>query len=413
MWIHNLVAAVLVYELTNSALFVGLVSVAQFGPNLVLAPLSGAQADRGDRKQQIISGRVITASASGGLALWIWLAGLDGTVGAWIVVGTALVTGIGSVTGGPAMQAILPSLVRPNELEAAVAINSIPPTLGRAVGPAIGAAVAAFGGPAAAFAIASLGHIAFALMVMRLPIARHAVQRADGDHSAFGGLRYLRIDRTLIVLLMGTTAVGIGADPAITLSPSLSALLSDGPALVSIFATAFGIGAGLAFPLLPLLSRRLGRHRLAATGLTLMGIGMITLAVAASPQLAAVGFAIAGIGMTLAIISLSTQLQQRVPDYMRGRIMALWSVAFLGSRPLAGAVNGAVADVLTVEAALTLVAAICLLAAFLCRPSRLAAPIPIGAADCRPSCVLSSEQLRCSCTDHGTDACPTATQEDP
>jgi MFS family permease len=143
IWVHNIVAAILAWELSRSAFVVGLVSVAQFGPQLVFAPLSGAMADRGDRRRQLITGRLIAASGSGGLALWIALVGVDGLPGAWPVVATALVVGLGFVVGGPAMNALIPALVRPNELAAAVAVNSIPFTVARAAGPALGALLAA------------------------------------------------------------------------------------------------------------------------------------------------------------------------------------------------------------------------------------------------------------------------------
>ena len=75
--------------------------------------------------------------------------------------------------------------------------------------------------------------------------------------------------------------------------------------------------------------------------------------------------------MTTAITSLSAQLQQRLPDELRGRIMALWSMAYLGSRPLAAALDGAVADAVSVSAALLLVVSLLLGAAWLCSPGRL------------------------------------------
>ena len=75
--------------------------------------------------------------------------------------------------------------------------------------------------------------------------------------------------------------------------------------------------------------------------------------------------------MMLALTSLTTQIQNRVPDGVRGRVMALWSVAFLGSRPFAAAVDGAVAEWLSVEAALIVVSLATLAAAWFCRPTQL------------------------------------------
>jgi hypothetical protein len=95
-----------------------------------------------------------------------------------------------------------------------------------------------------------------------------------------------------------------------------------------------------------------------------------------TPAAALPGFALAGLGMTLAVASLSSLLQQRLPDHLRGRVMALWSVGFLGSRPFAAALNGAVADLVSVGAALGLVAVSMVAAAWLCLPARTDRPVP-------------------------------------
>lgn len=376
VWIHNIVAAILAYELSGSAFVVGLVSVAQFGPQLLFAPLSGALADRGDRRRQLVLGRLVAAAGSGSLAIAIWVVGVDGLPGAWPVVAAALVVGIGFVIGGPAMNALIPSLVRPGELAAAVALNSIPFTIARAGGPAIGALIATTTGPASAFAIAAAGNLVFALLILPLRIQTHAAPH-DGDRRVRAGLRYLREDPAIVLLLLGVAAIGVGADPVITLTPPLSAAFGAGSSLVGVFASSFGVGAGLGFVVLGPLRNRLGLERLATTGLGLMSAGMLGTAVSQYPGLAIVALGVAGSGMTFSLTSLSTELQQRLPDELRGRVMALWSVAFLGSRPVAAGVNGALADATSAAVAFAVVAAVVAGAAWFCRPRRLRArPAP-------------------------------------
>jgi MFS family permease len=379
IWIHNVVAAILAFELSGSAFVVGLVSVAQFGPQLIFAPLSGAMADRGDRRRQVVLGRVIAAAGSGGLALWIAVVGVDGLPGAWPVVAAALVVGIGFVVGGPAMNALIPALVRPNELAGAVALNSVPFTIARAGGPAIGAVVAASAGPATAFAIAAATNLLFVAILVPLRV-RSRAETSGGDRRVRAGLAYLRQDRAILLLLVGVGAIGIGADPVITLTPSLSAGFGQGSTLVGVFASSFGVGAGAAFLILGTLRRRIGLPRLGTLGLVLLAAGTAATGLAPTPAIAIGALLVGGAGMTMSLTSLSTQLQQRLPDELRGRVMALWSVAFLGSRPVAAAVNGAVADALTPLVALLCVAAVVGVAAIWCRPARLAArPTPAGA----------------------------------
>src|SRR5690606_31998257 len=126
IWIHNVVAATVTYQVTGSALIVGLVSVAQFGPQLVLAPLSGKWADRGNAALQIILGRFVTAAGSAGMATVLWLAGgVDGLHDATWLIAFSVVVGIGFALGGPAMQSVVPLMIRPGEMAAAMTLNSV------------------------------------------------------------------------------------------------------------------------------------------------------------------------------------------------------------------------------------------------------------------------------------------------
>ncbi len=372
IWIYNIVAAILAYELSGSAFVVGLVSVAQFGPQLLFAPLSGAVADRGDRRRQVVVGQLISAFGAGGLAVWVALVGVEGLPGAWPVIAAAFVVGIGFVVNGPAMNALLPSLVRPNELAPAVALNAVPFTLARAGGPAIGAVIAASTGPATAFALAAATKVGFALLLVTLPLRRPRRHRPGADRRIRAGIRYLREDPSVLLLLTGVAAIGVGADPVITLTPALSASLGAGGTLVGVFASSFGVGAGIAFLVLGVLRRRIGQERIAAVGLTLLATGIAGAGVSPTAGLAIAAFVVGGAGMTMSLTSLSTLIQERLPEELRGRVMALWSVAFLGSRPLAAAVNGAVADATSPMVAHLMVAALVAAVAVWVRPARLA-----------------------------------------
>jgi MFS family permease len=371
-WIYNIVAAILMFELTGSALMVGMVSVAQFGPQLALAPLAGAMADRGDRRRQLVAGKLLVAGASGGLATWIWLAGVEGLPGPWPIMAAAFVVGLGFVLFGTAQNALIPSLVGPGELAPAIALNAVPPTFARAGGPAIGALVATTVGPAAAFAITAVTSLLFALVMLTLDVRTRANDSGGADRRIRVGVQHLTRDRRILPLLIGIAAVGIGTDPAITLMPSLSAGFGAGASMVGLFTSAFGVGTGAAFLVLTPLRRRLGLSRLGPAGLLTLSVGMAATGMSPTPTIAVITLVVAGSGMTVALTSLTTQLQEWAPDEIRGRIMALWSMAFLGSRPIAAAINGAVADATTPAMAFLLVAVIAAAAAWRCRPSMLA-----------------------------------------
>jgi predicted MFS family arabinose efflux permease len=372
VWVHNIVAAIVAFDLTGSALVVGTVSAVQFAPQLVLAPLSGKMADRGNPGLQIVVGRLLTAAGSAGLAVWIWLAGgVSGLPGPGPVIAASLVVGLGFVVGGPAMQSIVPSLIRPGEMAAAMALNSVPMTVARAAGPALGALVATRLGPATAFAVAAAAGTAYAVVVLCLRLPGLSTHHDDTDFSVRAALRHLREDPPLVLLLAGIGAVGMGADPSLTLAPPLSEALGGDNHLVGWLASAFGVGAGAGFVCFGPLHRRLGLETLSGGGLGLMAGGLLATTAASGPTLALAMFGVCGLAMTLAFTSITTLIQNRTPDVLRGRIMALWFVGFLGARPVAAALNGLLADTVSVDAALVATAAVVAVAGFLCRPGRL------------------------------------------
>lgn len=172
IWIHNVVAAIVAFEITGSALMVGAVSAVQFAPQLLFAPLSGKMADRGNPGRQIVVGRLLTGLGSGALALWIWrVGGVDGLAGVGPVLGASFIVGVGFVVGGPAMQSIVPSLIRPGEMATAMALSSVPMTLARASGPALGALIATQFGSGTAFAIAGTANVMHAIIILTLRLA--------------------------------------------------------------------------------------------------------------------------------------------------------------------------------------------------------------------------------------------------
>jgi MFS family permease len=370
VWIHNIAAAIVVWDLTRSTLLVGAVSIGQFTPQLLLAPWSGARADRGDRRRQLLLGRMVTAAGSGGLALWIWLIGIDGTAGAVVVIAAATVVGIGFALGGPAMNALVPALVRPRELPGAIALGSLPMTVARSAGPAIGALLLYGAGPAVAFAVAALLNVAFTVIIAVISI-RDVPRRQSNDGSVRAGWRYLRADAGMSALMLGVVTIGIGADPVITLTPAIADRLGQASSFVGTLASSFGVGAAAGFLMLSRVRLVLGLPRLAVTGLTGLAVGMLALAITPNVIGAITAMAIGGVGMAFALTSLTTMIQQQVPEDLRGRVMALWGVAFLGSRPIAAGVSGAITDNSSVGVALVVVSIILLLGAITVRPTRV------------------------------------------
>ncbi|MGV0719686.1 MFS transporter [Mycolicibacterium elephantis] len=377
VWTHGIVAAIVMFEATHSALMVGLVGVVQFGPQLIFSPTSGKWADTGDPARQILLGRVLCVAGSGFTAVWLIVdpdqQGM--AVAGPVLIGTLLV-GFGFVVGGPAMQSIVPNLIRDGELSTAMALNSIPMTLGRILGPATGAYLAAHFGSGAAFAVSAVLHLVFAFFLIAVRFPAPPARQADADYRVRAALRYVWRDRPLLLALLAVTAVGFASDSSITLAPSMADALGGSAQLVGTLSAVFGVGAAVGMATLALMRGRMASARVSAIGLAGLGVGCAMLVVTPVTAVAMAGFALAGLGFGWAMTGLSTVVQERAPEELRGRIMALWLVGFLGSRPLAAALLGGTADAFNVQAAFAVAAVLCIVVTLCCRPSKLTGDLP-------------------------------------
>jgi MFS family permease len=368
-WFQQVTAAVVVFDLTGSAFMVGLVGVSQFLPILVLSPWTGAAADRFDRRRLLLGSQVVAGAAVATLAVVTVVFGLDGFTGAGIVLGTGLVLGVANAVSAPTSQALVPALVPLRDLDQAVALNSVTFNLARAVGPALGAAVLVAWGPGIAFGFNALSYCA--LVVGLLLVTTRDIGPPQRG-SIWVGLRHVRSDPPLALLLSGLVAVGFAADPLITLTPSLAhgledSLFTNADALVGLVISAFGLGAVIGTFVVTSANLRWGHARVATVGFGFIASGLAVLGLASTAPLALGGALLGGFGFLLGVTSLTTAIHVRVPEELRGRVMAIWAVAFLGSRPLAAVINGAMADLTSARVATVVVAVVVALAGLIFR----------------------------------------------
>jgi MFS family permease len=376
VWTTNIAGAILVFDLTGSAFFVGLVSVAQFTPQLLLTPLTGARADSGDRFVQVIIGTAITALGSVLLTFWAVTFGFTGQRDALVMVAAAGLVGTGFAVAGPATSSLLPALVRRSELADALALSSLPIVVSRSIGPAIGAALYLSLGPIITFGLAGVLHVGFLALLVQLRRRIRLSLRsrpAGGDGRIRAGFAYLRRSPRTVLQILGVGIIGIGVDPVTTLTPALAATLGATQSFVGVLASSFGVGAAIGFIALSRVRLVVGIMRLGAIGLALMGLGTMLAGIAPVPTVAVVGVALAGAGMSFSLNAFTTLVQADVPDALRGRVMAVWSMAFLGARPITALVTGSLTDTVGVRPALVLSGVAILIGAWLTRGSRMLA----------------------------------------
>jgi MFS family permease len=356
-WFQNLAASLLVYRLTHSPFLLGVLNFAQFLPVLLLAPWAGAAADRFDRRHILFvaqSGAVVLSATLGLLAF-------ADLANEWVVIGFGLLLGISSGFSAPAQLALVPSLVQARDLGAAIALNSMTFNLARAVGPVLAAAaVAAFGIPVA-FLINAGSYLVFvAALVIVHPRRQQRAARAPLRES----LALLRRQPRLLWLLFVVMAVGFASDPVNTESPAFAHAFGYSDTVAGVIIGVFGAGAvAAAF----FFAGREGSPRLTVATLTILTLGIVAFSLSPSLWVGFVFLFAAGFGYLASNARATTQLQLEVAEQHRGRIMALWSIAFLGLRPFASLLDGAIADVAGVRIAGVVLALPALAAALLIR----------------------------------------------
>lgn len=372
LYLHTLVAGLVVFGATGSTVAVGLVAAAQFAPQLLLAPVAGAWADRGRVGPQIVVGRVLCALGSGALAVW-WWSGAGPATGwgaAWPVIAASLVVGLGLVVGGPAMQSVPPLLVARADLPTAMALNTAPMTVGRIAGPAGGAVLVTALGDAPALVVAAAGHGVFALAMAVVRVPRVEVGPEPAGRGLTAGLQRIRADRPLALLLLAVAAVGFGSEPIMTLAPTIGERLG-GVTAVGALTSGFGCGAAAGIVLGAVLARRARHEVVTPLALGGMALGVAACGVAPTVPLVVAAAVTAGTAFILASSSTGTLIQLRTPADVRGRVMAVWMMGFVGSRPLSALLTGGLADRFTPAAACLVVASVLVVVGLVCRPAAL------------------------------------------
>jgi predicted MFS family arabinose efflux permease len=287
------------------------------------------------------------------------------------VIGFALAIGVVSAFSAPAQQALVSSLVERRDLGSAIALNSMTFNIARAAGPTLAAAAIALFGIAVAFLVNAGSFLVF--VVCLLLISPRPQQRAVQARLR-ESLRLLRERPRLLWLLIVVATVGFASDPVNTEAPAFARAFGYPDTVAGLIIGVFGAGAVTAAFFF---AGREGSPRVTVIMLATLSSGIALFSLSPTLGIAFVFLFVAGFAYLTANARATTQLQLDVDEAQRGRIMALWSIAFLGLRPFASLVDGLVADAFGVRVAGVLLALPALLTAVLIarRLRRVAAPV--------------------------------------
>lgn len=345
-WMQKFAQSLLVYDLTGSKFFLGLDDFLSQLPILLFMLIGGVVADRHDRRRLLTGSQYVQAFSAFMLALLVW----TGSINVWFIFALSFVSGCGQAFGGPAYQALIPSLVPRRDLTNAIALNSSQFNLSRVLGPGAGVAIVSTIGMAACFALNGLSFflVVIALTTLHLPPHVPSPDRRAMGAELQSGLFYVRDDRLMMTL---TILVGVStflAMPILTMLPAFATEVLTGSGTpesrLSMLMASQGLGAILGALIIGTVDTRKHMGRLLLT--VQIGLGLLIAGFALSSSLAlSLALLFAGGIFFMALFSISFSLVQlTVPEALRGRVVSIYMVALRGGGPIGGLVAGALAD---------------------------------------------------------------------
>ncbi len=339
---QTVAAAWLMKELTDSsATWIGLMLAANLLPLLFLALVSGVVADTIDRTKVLLVAQAIMGSAAAAMAV---LTVMD-VITPGLLLGLGLLMGVGVAFNLPAWQALVPDLVPRGMVASAVALNSAGFNVARAVGPALGGVIVATAGPELGFGLNAVSYMG---VIVVIAVVGRQLRLPDREQSSMTraialSIRYARFTPAFrrLLALVGLFAVTSAVVQAVL--PNRTSELGGSETTYGILLGFMGAGALAGALLRPKLVGGLGSRSVPAT-IVIFGVAGVVVGLAPGPTTAALGMAVAGACWVLTLTTLNASSQLMAPEWVRGRAMSLYTLAFSGIFPVGSIIAGAVAD---------------------------------------------------------------------
>jgi len=351
-WMQSVAQSWLVYRITHSSLLLGSVGFAGQFPVFLAAPLGGIVADRYNRQRVVIGTQVASMLLAFALALLtlthrvtvreiFWLAALLGVVNAFDI---------------PGRQSFLVEMVGKEDLINAIALNSSMFNGARIIGPAIAGLLVAKIGEGWCFLVNAVSYIAviLGLFMMRVTLRNQRPQGSPIAH-VMEGFRFVQKTAPIRAILLLLGLVSLVAMPYTVLMPIFAdKILHGGARGLGILMGATGVGALLGALTLATRTGLYGLGRWITFSCGGFGISLIAFAVSRNFWLSTILLVPVGFCMMLQMSSSNTLIQSMVPDHLRGRVMSVYSMMFMGMAPFGALFGGAVADRLSAPIAVSI-----------------------------------------------------------
>ncbi len=345
-WMQRVAQDWLVLQLTGSGVALGITTGLQFLPMLLLSPYAGLIADRFPKRRLLQVTQLMMAVP----ALLLGLLAITGVVEVWHVYALALVFGVGTAFDAPARQSFVSEMVGKDELSNAVGLNSASFNLARVVGPALaGFLIAGLGGGAAATGwVIALNSLSYAAVVVALQRMRASELDSPPPQTRQkgmirDGLRYIRSRPDLMMILAIVFFAGtFGLNFQMTSALMATEVFGKGASEYGILGTTLAVGSLTG----ALLAARRGvvRHRLVVLAALAFGVSVVIGGLMPSYLTFALWTPVIGITALTMITAANTTIQLSVAPELRGRVMALYLMIFMGGTPVGAPIVGWVGE---------------------------------------------------------------------
>jgi len=364
-WLQLTALPWLVYRLTSSAYLLGVVGFLSQIPTFLLTPLAGVLIDRMDRRRLLLLTQ--TASLLQALLLWVLLVSHHMSVPA--VLALSFVLGLINAIDIPARQSFVIDMVENKEdLGNAIALNSSMVHAARLIGPTVAGVLIGWVGEGSCFLLNALSFLAVIVSLLKMNIPQR--KKVSSNISLWKGIRegflYVSAHTPMKAILLLMAMVSLTGMPYMVFMPVFAKDIFHGsPSTLGFLISASGLGALCGAVYLASRQGIKGLGRIMAGASALFGLGLMAFSLSRILWLSFVSMIFVGFGMMILFAASNTILQTIVEDNKRGRVMSLYTVAFMGMTPIGSFVEGILAHRLGVPVTIFIGGFVCLLASLI------------------------------------------------
>ena len=340
--IQSVGASWMMLQIAPSPDMVALVQASTSLPIMLLSLVAGAMADNMDRRRVMVFAQIFMLVVSVALSLCAWF----GLIGPWTLLLFTFSIGVGSAFFAPAWQASVGDMVPRLEVPSAVALNSMGFNIARSVGPAIGGAIVAALGAAAAFAVNAVSYIPLLAVLARWrpPARTNTLPSETLGIAMSAGIRYVAMSPHIRTVLLRAAVFGFGASSILALLPLVAKhLVSGGPLTYGLLLGAFGIGAVTGALSAARLREGLSTEAIVRLAGCILAIAAALVAFSTFMALTMAALLLAGAGWVLSLSTFNVSVQLSAPRWVVARALALYQMAAFGGLAAGSWVWGEVA----------------------------------------------------------------------